>query len=247
MKEIDGRKIAIDWSLPREVYEAEKNAQKSEEPESEPEEEDEESENDSEPENDPLADLVEESENSDSEESDSDEDDKIEDEKPRKPINGQKRKSEPAPDVLEGRSVFLRNVPFDATEEDLEELCGKYGNVKKARIVKNDAGASKGVAFVEVNLIFIDFNFIRYAYPKNKSFIFQMETKEEADECVVNTKSLSINGRPVFARISLPQSQLDQKKKVEIEEKKAKRDKRNLALAREGEIREGTEAWKVSL
>ena len=73
-----------------------------------------------------------------------------------------------------------------------------------------------------------------------------METKAEADECVVNTKSLSINGRPVFARISLPQSQLDQKKKDEIEEKKAKRDKRNLALAREGEIREGTEAWKVS-
>ena len=165
MKEIDGRKIAIDWSLPREVYEAEKNAQKSEEPESEPEEEeDEESGNDSEPENDPLADLVEESENSDSEESDSensDEDDEIEDEKPRTPINGQKRKSEPAPDVLEGRSVFLRNVPFDATEEDLEELCGKYGNVKKARIVKNDAGASKGVAFVEVNLIFTDFNLIR--------------------------------------------------------------------------------------
>ena len=73
-----------------------------------------------------------------------------------------------------------------------------------------------------------------------------METKEEADMCVVNTKQLSINGRPVFARISLPQSQLDEKRKVEIEEKKAKRDKRNLALAREGEIREGTEAWKVS-
>ena len=179
MKEIDGRKIAIDWSLPREVYEAEKNAQKSEEPESEPEEEDEESENDSEPENDPLADLVEESENSDSEESDSDEDDKIEDEKPRKPINGQKRNSEPAPDVLEGRSVFLRNVPFDATEEDLEELCGKYGNVKKARIVKNDAGASKGVAFVEVNLIFTDFYFIRYAYPKINLSYFRWKQRKK--------------------------------------------------------------------
>lgn len=165
MKEIDGRKIAIDWSLPREVYEAEKNAQKSEEPESEPEEEeDEETGNDPESENDPLADLVEESENSASEESgseNSDEDDEIEDEKPKTPINAQKRKSEPAPDVLEGRSVFLRNVPFDATEEDLEELCGKYGNVKKVRIVKNDAGASKGVAFVEVNFIFLQISILQ--------------------------------------------------------------------------------------
>ena len=157
VSEIDGRKVAIDWSLPREVYEAEKNAQKSEEAESEPEEEDDE-ETGSEPESstDPLDGLVDDSDNSDSEDSGNDtdedleEDEEIVEEKPLKSKIEPKRKSEPAPDVLEGRSVFLRNVPFDATEEDLEELCGKYGAVKKARIVKNEAGASKGVAFVEV-------------------------------------------------------------------------------------------------
>ena len=30
--------------------------------------------------------------------------------------------------MLEGRSVFLRNVPFDAEEQSIEEMCASYGH-----------------------------------------------------------------------------------------------------------------------
>lgn len=87
--------------------------------------------------------------------------------------------------------------------------------------MKNEAGVCRGMAFVE------------------------FDKKSEADQCVVNTKELSINGRPVFARTSLPQTQINTMKKNAVEERHAKKDHRNLALGREGEIREGSSAWKV--
>ena len=228
VSEINGRKVAIDWSLPREVYEQEKAKT---EPEPEPEEESENEEIEEEPE------MEEKSESENDQESDADSDsdasdeENSEDDEEIEPITDrlsamakpERKVPETGADVLEGRSVFLRNIPFDCTDDDLTELCGTYGTVKKVRIVKNDAGVSKGVAFVE------------------------FETKNEADLCVVNTKNLSVNGRPVFARISLPQTQIHTMQKTANEEKHAKKDRRNLALAREGEIREGSSAWKVSI
>ena len=92
-------------------------------------------------------------------------------------------------DVLEGRSVFLRNVPFDATEEQITEMCAPYGTIKKVNIVRNPAGGSKGLAFVEY------------------------ESKLEAEKCVLNTMSLQIDGRNVFARVSLPQTDINSMKK----------------------------------
>ena len=92
-------------------------------------------------------------------------------------------------DVLEGRSVFLRNVPFDATEEQITEMCAPYGTIKKVNIVRNPAGGSKGLAFVEFG------------------------TKSEAEKCVLNTMSLQIDGRNVFARVSLPQTDINSMKK----------------------------------
>lgn len=122
-------------------------------------------------------------------------------------------------DVTEGRSVFLRNLPFDASQEDLEELVKPYGRAIKVSIVKNEVGVSKGVAFVE------------------------FASKDEADRVVVHTKELSLNGRAVFARTALPQTTVENLRKIKEVENKAKQDKRNLALAKEGEIREGSKAW----
>jgi RNA recognition motif-containing protein len=98
-----------------------------------------------------------------------------------------------------------------------------YGEVVRVTVVRNEAGVAKGVAFIE------------------------FKRKDEADQCVVNSKELNLNGRPIFARTSLPQSNINEMKKQKDEIKTAKNDKRNLTLAREGEIREGTAAWTVSL
>ena len=68
-------------------------------------------------------------------------------------------------------------------------MCEPYGAVKKVNIVRNAAGGSKGLAFVE------------YA------------DKLEAEKCVLNTMSLQIDGRNIFARISLPQTDINSMKK----------------------------------
>ena len=95
--------------------------------------------------------------------------------------------------------------------------------MKKVNIVRNVSGVSKGLAFVEFS------------------------TQLEADNCVANTKELTIDSRPVFARISLPQGEINKMKKDKETERKAKPDKRNLTLAREGEIRAGSQAEMVLL
>ncbi|KAI1724998.1 prp18 domain-containing protein [Ditylenchus destructor] len=50
---------------------------------------------------------------------------------------------------LEKNKVFIRNVDFGCTEEELQEFFSKYGEVKSTRIVTHKSGAPKGVAYVE--------------------------------------------------------------------------------------------------
>jgi squamous cell carcinoma antigen recognized by T-cells 3 len=50
--------------------------------------------------------------------------------------------------LYEGREVYVANVDWNATEEDLEKIFSKYGKVERVRIPRNKAGKSKGTAFV---------------------------------------------------------------------------------------------------
>lgn len=61
------------------------------------------------------------------------------------------KKAAPKPsDVNEGKTVFLRNIPFDATPESLKMAFHDYAPVAFAIIVKDRAtGMSKGTAFVK--------------------------------------------------------------------------------------------------
>lgn len=218
--EINGRKVAIDWCLPREVYQEERvienrNAALKEEKEESSDEE-------MEVESQSLPDVKEDSGDDEKfEETDSEAEPEDSEPEPEvKPVVKPKTKiSETGADVLEGRSVFLRNIPFDAQDSEIKEMCEPYGEVVRVTVVRNEAGVAKGVAFIE------------------------FKRKDEADQCVVNSKELNLNGRPIFARTSLPQSNINEMKKQKDEIKTAKNDKRNLTLAREGEIREGTAAW----
>lgn len=98
-KEIKDRKIAVDWALSKEKFE---EAKAQEEPKAEQEEEKEES-----------------SDEDDDEEVGENEDDEVdvimedEEEKPVKPT---------LPAVEEGSTLFIRNLPFEATEEELRDL-----------------------------------------------------------------------------------------------------------------------------
>ncbi len=70
---------------------------------------------------------------------------------------GKKKPAAPAPapkrpsDVTEGRTIFVRNVPFDSDEPALVEQFKAFGRVVYAKIVKDKAtGVSRGTAFVQV-------------------------------------------------------------------------------------------------
>ncbi|GLU21418.1 hypothetical protein SLE2022_375600 [Rubroshorea leprosula] len=51
--------------------------------------------------------------------------------------------------VLETGRLFVRNLPYTATEDELEDLFSKFGNVSQVHLVVNkDTKRSKGIAYV---------------------------------------------------------------------------------------------------
>ena len=53
-------------------------------------------------------------------------------------------------DVHEGKTLFVRNIPFDATEDDLHRAFRRFGKLRYARLVMDrSSGLSKGSGFVQ--------------------------------------------------------------------------------------------------
>ena len=53
-------------------------------------------------------------------------------------------------DVKEGKTLFIRNVSFDSTEEALQELFEQFGGIEYCKLVADKrTGHSKGMAFVK--------------------------------------------------------------------------------------------------
>ena len=62
----------------------------------------------------------------------------------------QTRKLKQSTDVKEGKTLFIRNVSFDSTEEALQELFEQFGDIEYCKLVVDKrTGHSKGMAFVE--------------------------------------------------------------------------------------------------
>lgn len=58
-------------------------------------------------------------------------------------------------DVAEGCTVFIKNLPFEATDKDLWKVCRQFGPVWYAVITKDKvSGHSKGTGFVKFKVIF---------------------------------------------------------------------------------------------
>lgn len=48
-------------------------------------------------------------------------------------------------------NIYVGNLPFRMTDQDLSEVFSEYGEVTSARIIKDrDSGRSKGFGFVEM-------------------------------------------------------------------------------------------------
>jgi RNA recognition motif-containing protein len=51
-----------------------------------------------------------------------------------------------------GKRLYVGNLPYSASNEELEQLFGQFGKVTSAQVIQDrDTGRSKGFAFVEMS------------------------------------------------------------------------------------------------
>ncbi|OII77997.1 RNA recognition family protein [Cryptosporidium andersoni] len=155
-------------------------------------------------------------------------------------------------DVDEGKTIFLRNIPFGTSESDLKQFFEeRFGKVIYARIVlSRSTHLPKGVAFVK----FRDLEAVKHV----------LDANDEANQYIMKTKNMNmtnksscayleslalppnvgiqINGRRIYAQIAVKPSELadiSSKKDIYMNEGIIK-SKNNGHLAKFGVILRGT-------
>ncbi|CUS24413.1 LAQU0S16e01156g1_1 [Lachancea quebecensis] len=239
---IDGRQVAVDFAIQKNKWEDYKKENVPEKAESDSESESDEQEAEEETPNEASEAEKEDKEDGsddDNSEVDSEEDKDMDSEEEEEEEINSGSQNWPKPNKQEQLSVFVRNVPYDATQETLEEHFSKFGPVKYALPVQDkETGLAKGSAFV----------------------VFS--SKDAFDECVNNapasgTTSLLMSDdvpyRYVYeGRILSISPALDRETAGRFAERNASKrkeafgkaptakDKRNLYLLNEGRITEGS-------
>lgn len=101
----------------------------------------------------------------DDEDNEISEDEDVKDEK--KPIH---KKSN---DVAEGCTVFIKNIPFECTNDDLYKVCRQFGPIYYAVItVDKISGHSKGNGFVKFKVTLSSIRFYRHTYTLEFLYIY---------------------------------------------------------------------------
>ncbi|KDR23731.1 RNA-binding protein 28 isoform X3 [Zootermopsis nevadensis] len=178
--------------------------------------------------NEPLSDESEDDDNADSksdtnESSDSDEEEEEEDGSDQSDIESKQKVDAKKPrvvsnDVSEGRTVFIKNVPFSADNSDLKTCVEQFGQVIYALVCTDPITEhSKGTAFVK------------------------FQTKESAQQCLAAGTELTLLGQTLDVHEALNKEQIQQKADLKHGVQKSK-DGRNLYLVKEGVVIAGSKA-----
>ncbi|CAF4567818.1 unnamed protein product [Rotaria sp. Silwood2] len=203
-QKIFGRPMALDWSLPKNVYEKMQKKESSasiqndsygiqsniqqEQKENKQEDEDEEE------------NIIED-----------EQEDSIEDEEE----TSKTRTNESSRDVREHRTLFVRNVPFDATEDDLKNIFSSNGqhSIPSCRLVIDPISK----------------------HPRGSAFI-QFASSDEAQNCL--NLSYTLHGQELQLDMALGRDELVKAKELRDKKKEntIKHDQRNLSLANYGVI-----------
>ena len=124
-------------------------------------------------------------------------------------------------DVAENKTVFVRNISFNSEEEDLKDMMAQnFGPVFFARLVMDRmTERPRGTGFVKFR---------------------EPESAEKAVAASESADGLWLDDRQIYAVVALSKEDAD----TRTEEKKQKesKDSRNLHLAVEGLVRQGTQA-----
>ncbi|TIC10731.1 hypothetical protein E3Q14_02644 [Wallemia mellicola] len=251
-KDIEARPVAVDWALSKDQWENEQKAEekdekadekddekmedasdKSDESGSEDEEEEEENEDQS-PENSEIDDdeIMEELENESGTEESGDEDDEEE---------------AKAPPLEDGLTLFVRNIPFEATQEDLYDVFRKFGKLRYARVTMDyETERSRGNGFVafwnmkDAQECLKTAEIVRATTGTNqqdsmKQNPFQTSSILTADPTSKSAQRLTLQGRVLDVIKAVSRDEAVEKKE-EGDKIKHKKDKRNVYLIREGVI-----------
>ena len=120
----------------------------------------------------------------------------------------------PKNDSSDGKTLFVRNVPFNTYQEELEEFFAEHGELEYCLpCVDKETGYSKGTAFV------------------------RFKNQDDADSILaqLRTDPLTLDGRRLIIDIALTKTDA-----AKFQTKTKDRDKRNLYLAKEGLVYAGS-------
>ncbi|KIJ16203.1 hypothetical protein PAXINDRAFT_176279 [Paxillus involutus ATCC 200175] len=249
------RVIAVDWALSKEKWEEEKAklGEASEDPEEDVEMgEPEGSENDG---TEGSADSEDEQlglhDGSNDEDGDSEADDDDDDEVERDSDDESLKKPQ-LPHTDTGTTLFIRNIPYTATEDELRTLFRAFGPLRYARItVDPETDRSRGTGFacfwnredadkvIEQSEILRSETMGNQPQPAKNPFVLPSILTPDPSASVA--KNLVLHGRTLDVVRAVTRDQAD-KLKEEGERSREKADKRNLYLLREGVVLPNTPA-----
>ncbi|KAJ5745503.1 hypothetical protein N7520_010685 [Penicillium odoratum] len=143
-KEIDGRTLAVDWAVEKDVWDTQQKEEEKEQ-EKEKEKDEEEEESDVKMKDDEASEEVSEDEGSADEEENEDEDmEDLED-----LGDAEEEEEEEEEDDRNNSTIFLRNLPFTCDDEALYEHFKQFGPLRYARIVvDHETERPRGTGFV---------------------------------------------------------------------------------------------------
>lgn len=79
------------------------------------------------------------------------------------------------------KKLFIGNLPWSTTEDDLRQVFAEFGEIVEIRLITDKmSGRSKGIAFVE------------------------FATEEEAQAAIAGTQNLELDGRTVNVSVARP-------------------------------------------
>ncbi|KNZ78351.1 hypothetical protein J132_01131 [Termitomyces sp. J132] len=185
------------------------------------------------------------------EDDDSEDDEDDEDEKREEPV----KPTLPPPEA--GTTLFVRNLPFTATEDELRTLFSSFGPLRYARItMDHETGRSRGTGFAcfwnkeDADKAIVQSDLLRaettgVAKPAKKN-PFTMPSILTPDPSSSLAQSLVLHGRTLDVIRAVTRDEAG-KLKEDGEKSRQKADKRNMYLLREGVILPNTPAAKTLL
>ncbi|KAF8714572.1 RNA recognition motif, partial [Rhizoctonia solani] len=230
----EGRVVAVDWALSKSKWEETVSQRQDEAMEVDEQDDDEEAESGNE------VGSSEEEEDEDEEEEEEASDEDSEEEPHERPQ---------LPDTDVGTTLFVRNVPFEATEDDLRALFRAFGPLRYARItMDHETGRSRGTGFVcfwkkddadaaiaEAEAMAKELGMDKPAAGSSKAHNPFSMSLLTPDPSASLAKRLVLHGRTLSVARAVTRNEADRLRE-EGERSREKQDKRNLYLMREGVI-----------